>query len=80
MEVLTIDNPDDILKYLTKEQKLAIYEEIKKEKFREYSRQYYENNREKMKKAACDKYRKNSEVQVQLEGKRRPGRPRKEDI
>lgn len=70
---------DEILDLLTTEQKMKIYDEIKKQKAREYQRDYYSRNAEKLRKEALQKYKDRQDVKMREEAGKRPvGRPQKQ--
>jgi len=64
---------------LTDTQRVYIYKEQKKKRDREYQREYYAENHEKMKNRGKEKYHETKDVKVRAEsGKRSIGRPRLE--
>ena len=90
-EYVTIDNQDQILSLLSPDQKIKLtlenlspadrvllYNEVRKQNYRLYYREYYKNNKSKLQEVARASYhRKNSK---KTEDKKPIGRPRKQDM
>jgi len=68
---------DALIALLTEEQRERIYHEQKRKRDREYQREYYKNNHEKMKNRGKEKYAENKDVKIRAEAGIKPkGRPR----